>query len=99
MTCSHDIYLVRQCVLSVLCSVLLHHALHFLIFYLFLSHFTCSAHPSERKEELLVCHDIKKNEFKEYVGNAFFACVCVCIFFCLCFVLLLDFFLLGMRIG
>ena len=34
MTCSHDIHLVRQCVLSVLCFVLLHHVLHFLILYL-----------------------------------------------------------------
>ena len=37
-----------------------------------LSPFTCSAHPSERKRSLSVYHDIKKNEFKEYVGNAFF---------------------------
>ena len=33
MTCSHDIHLVRRCVLS-LCFVLLHHVLHFLILYL-----------------------------------------------------------------
>ena len=39
-----------------------------------LSHFTCSAHPSERKGALSVYHDIKKNEFKEHVGNAFFVC-------------------------
>ena len=41
-----------------------------------LSHFTCSAHPSERKGALSVYYDIKKNEFKEYVGNAFFVCGC-----------------------
>ena len=41
-----------------------------------LSHFTCSVHPSERKGALSVYHDIKKNEFKEYVGNAFFVCGC-----------------------
>ena len=41
-----------------------------------LSHFTCSAHPSERKAALSVYHDIKK-EFKEYAGNAFFVCGCV----------------------
>ena len=34
MTCSHDIHLVKQCVLYVLCFVLLHHVLHFLILYL-----------------------------------------------------------------
>ena len=41
-----------------------------------LSHFTCSAYPSERKAALSVYHDIKKNEFKEYVGNTFFVCGC-----------------------
>ena len=41
-----------------------------------LSHFTCLAHPSERKGALSVYYDIKKNEFKEYVGNAFFVCGC-----------------------
>ena len=41
-----------------------------------LSHFTCSAHPSERKEALSVYHDIKKNEFKEHVGNVFLVCGC-----------------------
>ena len=46
-----------------------------------LSHPTRSAYLSERKEASLVCHDIKKNEFKEYVGNTFFVCVCVCVLF------------------
>ena len=36
-----------------------------------LSHFTCLTNPSERKGALSVYHDIKKKEFKEYVGNAF----------------------------
>ena len=55
-----------------------------------LSHFTCLAHPSERKGALSVYHDIKKNEFKEYVGNAFF--VCVCASFLLVFCALIRFF-------
>ena len=77
MTCSHDIHLVRQCVLSVLCFVLLHHVLHFFdTVFVSLSHFTCLAHPFERKGALSVYYDIKKNEFKEYVGNAFFVCGC-----------------------
>ena len=83
MTCSHDIHLVRQCVLSLLCFMLLHHALHFLILYLslFLTSLVRFI-PLKEKEHY---HDIKKKEFKEYVGNAFF--VCGCVSFCLCFVL------------
>ena len=35
-----------------------------------LSHFTCSVHPSERKGAVLAYHNIKKNEFKEYIDDA-----------------------------
>ena len=41
-----------------------------------LSHFTRLAHPSQRKGALSVYHNIKKNQFKEYVDNAFFVCGC-----------------------
>ena len=98
MTCSHDLHIVRQCVLSVLCFVLLHHVLHcFNIVFVSLSYFICSAHPSERKGALSVYHDIKKNEFKEYVGNAFF--VFGCASFLLVFCALTRFFPLEVRIG
>ena len=49
-----------------------------------LSHFTGSAHPSERKGALSVYHNIKKNEFKEYVDNAFFVYGCACFLLVFC---------------
>ena len=78
MTCSHNIHLVRQCVLSVLCFVLLHHTLHFFILYLslFLTSLVRLILLKEKEHYQYVYHDIKKNEFKEYVGNAFFVCGC-----------------------
>ena len=96
MTCGHNIHLARQFVLSVFCFVLLYHAFHSLMLHLSLSHSTCLAHLSERKEASPVCYDIKRDGFKEYIDDAFFVCVCV---FFLFFVLLLDFFLLEIKFG